>query len=202
MKSIKWRLVAVLAAVVVLTGVVAGVSFAADNQAGPTGMKAMCQGFIAKLAVNLGVDEDSLTTAIEKTRRDMIDEAVQAGAITREKADEMIEKSADGACAGFGFPGGWGGSGDRFPGRDLDQLADVLGMSKDELKAEMDAGKKLDEIAGAQGRTVEQVMEKIKEARQAKIAQATAEGKTTGNGQAKCSEKWEQRMAGHCPSGR
>ncbi|MDD3654991.1 MAG: hypothetical protein PHO01_12595 [Desulfotomaculaceae bacterium] len=209
MKSKKWRLGAVLIAAVIMTAAVAGISFASDNQTGAPDMKAMCQSFISKLAANLGVDEGTLTTALETTRQEMIDEAVQNGTITQEQADRMAERSTDGICGRFGFPRGKGGPGGRGPGHNLDEMAGIFGMTADELKAEMDAGKKLDEIAAAQGLTMEQVWEKMKEAGKAKIQQKVADGTITQAQADEMLQRLEQgqkgkslgRHGGRCPGG-
>ncbi|OQA07967.1 MAG: hypothetical protein BWY65_01674 [Firmicutes bacterium ADurb.Bin373] len=207
-KSKKWRLGAVLIAVVILTMALSGLSFAGNDQTGAPDMKAMCQSFITRLAANLGVDEGALTTAIETTRQEMIDEAVQNGTITQEQADKMAEMSTDGICGGFGFPGGKGGPGGRGLGQNLDDMAGIFGMTADELKAEMDAGKKFDEIAADQGLTMEQVQEKMKEARKAKIQQKVADGTITQAQADEMLQRLEQGQKGEgfgghgrCPGG-
>ncbi|MDD2553901.1 MAG: hypothetical protein PHP51_04955 [Desulfotomaculaceae bacterium] len=203
MKSKKWRLGAILIAAAILTVAVSGLSFAANDQTGAPDRKALCQSFITKLAANLGVDEGALTTAIETTRQEMIDEAVQNGTITQEQADRMAQMRADGICDWFGFPGGKGGHGGRGPGQILDDLAGILEMTADELKAEMDAGKKLDEIAADRGLTMEQVQEKMKETAKARIQQKVTDGKITQERADQMLQRLEQGKGfggqGRCP---
>ncbi|OPX86813.1 MAG: hypothetical protein A4E53_02845 [Pelotomaculum sp. PtaB.Bin104] len=206
MSSKKWRLGAVLIAAMILTGAVAGISFASEDQTGPPDMKALCQSFVAKLAVNLGIDESTLTAAMETTRQEIIDEAVEAGTITQEQADKLSAMNKDGFCVGFGFLGGKGGPYGRGPGLNLEQMAGVLGMTAEELKAELDAGKKFEDIANAQGLTMEQFKEKMKEARQAEIAQAVADGKLTQAQADEMLQRIEQNrdgrgLRGHGPCG-
>ena len=87
--------------------------------------------FVSKVADKLGLDEDTLATAMKEARQEMMDEAlaerlqeaVDEGRITQEQADQISEwmKSRPEALdelGGFG-PGcgpGFGGSGRMMPG--------------------------------------------------------------------------------------
>ena len=52
----------------------------------------MREQFINRLAANLNVDRDRVVQALRQTRIDMINEAVRAGRITRERADRIIDR--------------------------------------------------------------------------------------------------------------
>lgn len=202
MKSKKWRFGAVLMAVAILTGAIAGVSYASDDRANPPNVEAMCQNFVSKLATNLGMDESAVTTALDTTKRQMIDEAVQKGSITQEQADKISARPGC-FCGGFGFfsgnrgPGGPGGPGVlKGYGNNLDDIANALDMTVDELKAEMDSGKRMNEIVTGRDMTVEQFQEKMHGFRKAKISQAVEDGKLTQEQANKMLENLTQ-----CPKG-
>lgn len=50
------------------------------------------EGFLAKVAANLGVSVDDLVAAFSKARMELIDEAVAAGRITAEQAQAMKKR--------------------------------------------------------------------------------------------------------------
>jgi len=204
LKSKKWRIGAVLLAVVIVTGAVAGVSFAGSSQSS-SGVCDLYQSFVSKLAANLGVDQSTLTTALDTTRKQMLDEAVQQGKITQEQADKISSRE-NGCFCGLGFLNGKfkghgnfkreGLKGQGFPGigRNLDGLADVLGMTADELKAEMQSGKKIGQIAAEHGMTADQLRQKMIELKKDEISRAVADGKMTQDQADKILQKLEQRF--------
>lgn len=55
-------------------------------------MQADYQNYITQLAVNLGVTEDTLTAALEKTQQEILAAKVASGDITQEQADKMAER--------------------------------------------------------------------------------------------------------------
>jgi hypothetical protein len=88
---------------------------------------------MGKVARILGIEQQSLLDAFQQARVEMIDEAVQAGQITREQADQMTQRMQQGdggrgdprmgpppmVGPGMGGPGmggpGPGGRGGMFP---------------------------------------------------------------------------------------
>jgi len=215
LKSKKWRVGAILLAVVIVTGAVAGVSFAGSGQSS-SAVSDLYQSFVSKLAANLGVDQSTLTAALDTTKKQMLDEAVQQGKITQEQADR-ISSCENGCFGGFGFLNGKfkghgnfkgkglqqqgnfngeGLKGQGFPGmgRNLNGMADVLGMTADELKAEMQSGKKIDEIAAGRGITAEQLRQKMLELKKDEISRAVADGKMTQEQADKVLQKLEKRF--------
>lgn len=145
LKSKKWRFGAVLLAIVILTGAVAGVSFAADQ----------------------------------------------------------VNNAAVEGCpnSGPGGPGGPGpdGQGPGGHGPNMDSMASILGITVDELRAEMESGKTLEEIVSAYGLTMDQVHEKMLELRKTEIAQAVADGKMTQEQADQMLERLEKGPAGPPP---
>ena len=62
------------------------------DKADMTAMTAMYDSFISKFATNLGVTEDQVAAALKAAQLEMIDAAVDEGALTQEQADKMIER--------------------------------------------------------------------------------------------------------------
>jgi len=199
LKSKKWRFGAILLAMVILAGAVAGVSFANTDQTNNTTMEDIYQSFISKLAANLGVEESELTAALDATKQQMLEEAVEKGKITQEQADEISSNLNSGFCFGFGFlNGGQGpkGQGPEGHGRNLDGIASILGITADELKAEIESGKTIEEIVTEYGMTMDQVHEKMLELKKAEIAQAVTDGKLTQEQADQILERLEQGPKG------
>jgi polyhydroxyalkanoate synthesis regulator phasin len=104
--------------------------------------------FLAKVAAKLGIGEDKLTTAVDQAYDETLDEAVAAGRLTQEQADSLKAR-------GYNFAPLLGPRfGERLPlggVRVMDAAAQVLGMSVDDLTAELKGGKSLVDVAAAKG---------------------------------------------------
>lgn len=145
-----------------LAGSIAGVALADSNtESTPDQSKdQFYQEFISDFAANLGVSADQVTAALEATKKQMVQEAVQQGKITQTQADEILAQKG----FGFGF-----GMGDHRQNRGditqnagfLNDAAGVLGISADELKSELQSGKKLDQIITDHGMTMDQFRQKM-----------------------------------------
>lgn len=137
------------------------------------------QSFLEKLATNLGVEKTKLEEAIKQTELQMLDEAVQQGRLTSDQAQKIKERIEAGQI--FPLAPFHGPKGGPFPGgpkgNRLDLMAQVLGMSADELKVELKQGKKIEDIAKEKGLTLEQLHQKLLEAKIQEIEQAVKEGK-------------------------
>jgi hypothetical protein len=162
-------------------------------------LKEAYQEFVSKLADNLGVDEDEVQSALEATKEQMLDEAVQQGILTQEQADKIAENE-NGFGFGFGFGSGprAGGGGPGF-GHNIDAIAGILDRTADELKTEMEAGKKLDQIVTESGLTMEQFQEKLLAAEKEQISQDLADGKITQEQADKMLQGLGKRLEGPPP---
>lgn len=149
-----------------LAGSVAGVALADSSskaQSTPDQQKDQYyQEFVSDFATNLGVSEDQVTAALEATKKQMVQEAVQQGKITQAQADKVL------AQKGFGFGPGFGMGGPKHERGDITQdtqflsnAASALGITVDALKSELQSGKKLDQIITDQGMTMEQFRQKM-----------------------------------------
>lgn len=136
--------------------------------------------FVERLAANLGITPDELTSAAEQTRDELVDEAVADGDLTPEQGealkahdlDELLQRFGDGKGVERRFdwadpgadpgedgdrpfrhgPFGFGGPGTHGPGM-LSEAADLIGIDVPALLQEMSTGKTLAEVAGDHGVT-------------------------------------------------
>ena len=133
------------------------------------------------IASKLGVERAALDAAGQEAHEEVIEQAVKDGAITQEQADQMLSRMEDGFGPGMrgsgrskrGHFGGrtvrWMGSGNEF-------LAEQLGMTADELQAELEAGKTIAELAEEKG--VDLQANRV-EAMKEQIQQAVEDGRMT-----------------------
>ncbi|MBE3587629.1 MAG: Fis family transcriptional regulator [Thermoanaerobacteraceae bacterium] len=171
---------AALALVTLFVGVaLAQTSTAADQPKPP----AFFQSFLEKLAANLGVDQTKLVDAVKQTELQMVDEAVQQGKMTSDQAQKIKDRIEQGNFFPMGpFHGpkdGTKAGAGNFMGKQSDVLAQILGMSADELKTELQQGKKISDIAQEKGLTMDQLHQKVLEAKIQAIQQAVKDGKIT-----------------------
>jgi predicted DNA-binding protein (UPF0251 family) len=182
----KKKIILVTLVAIVLVTLIAGIALAQagdENSQGLNGPPALFQAFLGKLAANLGIGQDKLQQAIRQAEQQMVDEAVQQGKITPEQA-EKIKTRLQNNPGSFGFiregcPGAGKGKGWPAKGANLETLAQTLGLSVDELKAQLKEGKKLADIAEQQGVSMDQIHQKMQEARIQNIQQAVKEGRLT-----------------------
>ncbi len=112
--------------------------------------------WVTKVAERLGLSEEEVTDAMQGAQFDLIDEAVASGDLTQEQADKLKERIEE-----YGIvvprPGHHGGDRLRCAAAKftVDAAAEVLGMEKDALIAEMKSGKTLAQVAESQGMSVE-----------------------------------------------
>jgi hypothetical protein len=124
-----------------------------------------------KIAEAKGLTKETyLSKLIEKETAAIADQ-VTAGKLTQEQAEQMKaglpERLAQRvAASGIGRGGGFGhGKGDGFGrfARPEEVLAQVLGMTEDEIKAGPESGQSIAELAAAKGMTEEQLIQKLKD---------------------------------------
>ena len=111
------------------------------------------QAFLNDAAKRLNVTPAELKAALKGARDDQIDAAVAAGKITKEQADAMKQRSAQGGLPLFGG-GHHGGFGHHRPPA-LAAAATYLGLTVAELHTQLETGKSLADIAKAKGKSVD-----------------------------------------------
>ena len=147
MKIVKWGLgafglAAVLGIIAVSAGAFGGVAQAQEPSADKG---ALHDAYQEKLAQKLGITVEALAAAQKAARDEMIDEAVAAGRITAAQAEKL--KS--------GEPGDFRrGRGERIKNAFVnifESAAGILGLSNEEVRAGLQEGKSLNDLAAEQG---------------------------------------------------
>ncbi len=143
--------------------------------------------YIAALAKNLGIDEQTLRDAIKTTSLEFLDQAVADGKLTQEQADNLRSKIESGEGAmfgfgskGFGHDGGKGGRGSMAPSFKADGgLAEFLGVDAETLRTEMTAGSTLAQVAEAHGKSRDELEAFLSSEMDERLAEAVSNGKLT-----------------------
>ena len=143
------------------------------------------QAFLNDVAKRLDVTPAQLEAALRGAYDARIDAAVAAGKITKEQAEAMKKRSKEGGLplfgggrhGGFGGPGHHGGFG--RGAKSLAGAATYLGLTEAKLRAELEAGKTLAEIAKAQGKSVAGLKAALKANAKAKLDAAVKDGRIT-----------------------
>lgn len=178
----KRRKTAVLVgSVVAIMAIGAGVAIAG----GALGSDAEKQAFLADAATRLDVTPAQLESALRGAFEARIDAAVAAGKITKEQGEAMKQRSKDGGLplfgagghGGRGGPGHHGGAGHH--GASLGAAATYLGLTQEQLRAELESGKSLADIAKAEGKSVAGLKAALKASVETKLDAAVKNGKLT-----------------------
>jgi hypothetical protein len=152
-----------------------GTAFAASSA---TSMN-LDQAFIDKLAQNLGISSADLQTKIKESGDATVDDAVANGQLTQDQGDQLKQRFDNGAGAGvFDFGRAFFGRGCGV-GMDIDTLASTLGMTTDQLQAQLQAGTSLTDIITKQGKTVDEVVTALVAAQKTTLDQEAAAGRLT-----------------------
>jgi hypothetical protein len=193
MSSAKRKLAVGATGLAVLAG--SGGAYAATKQASPaTGRAdpaAEQTAFLDDLAKRLNVTRDKLDEALKGASSDRIDAAVAAGRLTKEQGDEAKKRIASGSGVpllglrggGHGFgPGRPGAPGFGFgPGMSLSAAATFLGLTDDELGAQMRDGKSLADVAKDKSKSVDGLKAAMKAAITTELDQAVKDNKLTAD---------------------
>jgi hypothetical protein len=127
---------------------------------------------LAQLAQDKGIAEDILLQKLTVAENQSIDAAVTSGKITQAQADkrksglaDRLKKEVENIEKNEGHEKGRTGFGDPVA------LAQILGVTQQQLKTDLQAGKSLVEIAQAKGIAEDQLINKIKDNMTAKLKQ-------------------------------
>jgi hypothetical protein len=130
-------------------------------------------------AKQLGVDPDELESAITKALENRLDEAVAAGRMTQEQADALKARLESGDVPLFGGPGGPGDHHVHGMFGGLDAAASYLGLTDAELRAKLEDGSTLADVAKAQDKSVDGLVAALVTAAKKDVADAVAAGRLT-----------------------
>lgn len=161
---------ALVAALVIGTGAaVAGGGLGSDDEQ---------QAFLDSAAKRLGVTPAELKAALQGAYADRLDAAVAAGKLTKQQADALKQRAKDGVPLFGGRHGGPGGFG--FHGTaSLGAAATYLGLTEAELRAELQAGKTLAQVAKAKDKSVDGLEQALAAEAKTKLAAAVKAGTLT-----------------------
>jgi len=174
----KIGLFAALGVVILLvSGLAAGVALAQGGGGGDA--QGARQSFAARVAAHLGVTEQQLVDAFKTARLEMLDEAVAAGKISPEEADQIRQRIEE--SKGLGLRPGigmrhWRA---RALGGIVKSVAETLNMTPREIVQDLRQGQSLAEIAQAKGVSIDTLKSAIVDAAKEKLDQAVADGKLT-----------------------
>jgi len=136
---------------------------------------------LADLAKEKGVAVDTVIAALTKDAEEKIDKQVEAGKLTAEQAATAKQKAAEqakqaveqtgfadfGGGRGHGFgpggPGGKHGGGGLGINAPLDKIAEIVGLSVEDLQKELEADKSIADIALEKGISKDQLIAKLQE---------------------------------------
>lgn len=142
------------------------------------------QAVIDDAAKQLGVDPARLNDALQQALANRIDRAVEDGTLTQAQADAMKERIEANDFPLFAGPllgqPHRGGFGLRMRGfRELDAAAAFLGVTEAQLRASLESGKSLAEVAKAKGKSVDALVNAIVAAATKRLDEAVEEGRMT-----------------------
>lgn len=178
-----------VAGVAAASAVVVGGAFAATEAFSPAEESAAV---LEDAASELGVEPSELAAAIEKALANRVDAAVEAGRITEAEAAELKERIEAGEVPLFGVP-----HGRRLhhgPFGSLDAAASQLGVTKAELRTALRDGRTLADVAEAEGKSVDGLVDALVEDATQKLDEAVDDGRLTEAQQQELLGSLEERM--------
>ncbi len=127
-------------------------------------------------AEQLGVEPSELSEALKDALANRVDAAVEAGRLTEEQGVELKERIESGEIPMLGGPG----FGHRMHhAGDLDAAASYLGMTAANLRAALEDGKTLAQVAEDRGKSVDGLVNALVDEAEAELAAAVKAGRLT-----------------------
>lgn len=120
---------------------------------------------ILELAEEQGISEQELVDALRRQAEARIEHNLEQGKITQEQADELLARLFNSEFPRMDYTYNWN--------RPVDILAEFLGITSEEVINALDGGQSLEELLESNGKTMEEMQEKIRE----QVHQALADGK-------------------------
>jgi predicted DNA-binding protein (UPF0251 family) len=159
------------------------------------------QAVIDDAAEQLGVEPGELSDALKQALENRVDEAVEAGRLTEEQGEELKERIDAGEVPLFGFGRHGLGPGHGRPGYGhfghfgaLETAASYLGLTQAELRSELAEGKTLAEVAEAEGKSVDGLVQAMVAEAEEKIDAAVEDGRLTEEQATELKEGLEERI--------
>jgi len=177
-------------ALVVAVALGAAGAIAASGALSP---KEESQAVIDDAADRLGVEPSELSDALREALKVRVDAAVDAGRLTEEQAEELKER-IDSGDSPLLF-GGLGGPrhGHFHHAGTLDEAASYLGLEVAELREQLTDGKTLAEIAKAEGKSVDGLVQAMVKSAKERLDEAVSDGRLTRDQADELAEDLEER---------
>jgi hypothetical protein len=182
----------------IVTGAVAlaavaggGAALAASHAWGSSDQR---QAVINDAAGRLGVTPTALQDAFKAALKDQVEAAVTAGTLTRAQADAIEARIAAGQGPGFGGPGGGPDGMHHFGLEKLTAASTYLGLTEAQLRTQLESGKTLADVAKAQGKTVDGLVQALVDAQTAELAKAVTDGRITAAQEQQILAQLKQRV--------
>jgi hypothetical protein len=190
-KSFGIKLVAAAAAVAAVLG--GGVAIAATQVWSP---KEESEAVIDDAAKQLGVEPSELSDALKQALKNRVDDAVEDGRLTEEQGEALKTRiDSTEVPLPFGvFPLPHLELGHIGPFGSLETAASYLGLSETELRSRLANGRTLAEIAKAEGKTVDGLVQALLDNAEKKLDAAVAAGKLTAKQADDIREGWKERI--------
>jgi hypothetical protein len=174
---LKPRLIAGTVAGLAVAG--GGAALAADQLGGSPQQES--QAVVNDAAKQLGVTPGALSSALKKALENRVDAAVAAGRLTKAQGDELKQHIESGDFPIFGGPGPGLGMHHAFGmfGRGLDAAASYLGLTEAQLRTQLESGKTLADVAKAQNKSVDGLVNALVADAKEKLDAAVKSGRLT-----------------------
>jgi hypothetical protein len=174
--AVKRKVIAGAAAALAIGGAGAGV---AASQTGSS-PRAESNAIVNDAAKELGVSPSKLSAALKKAFSDRIDAAVADGRLTKAEGEQLKQRIESDDFPLFGPPA----FGHGFPGahpffHGLDAAASYLGLTEEQLRTRLNAGKTLAEIAKAENKSVDGLKAALVKDVKDKLDAAVKDGRLT-----------------------
>ena len=173
-RSTKTKIVAGAVAAAAIAG--GGAAVAATQLRSPSEES---QAVVNDAAAQLGVQPQALSNALKKALENRVDAAVADGRLTKEQGDALKQRIESGQAPLFGLGGGPGGHDRGGHLGDLDAAASYLGLTEDQLRTQLQSGKTLADVAKAQGKSVDGLIDALVAATKKHLDEAVADGRLT-----------------------
>jgi hypothetical protein len=181
----------VAAGAVALLAVAGGGAAIGATQLSP---KQESQAVLNDAANQLGVSPSDLSAALKSALEKRVDAAVAAGRITKAHGDEMKQRIESGDFPIFGPGPGPGKFGHHEMFGGLDAAATYLGLSQDALRTQLESGKTLADVAKAQRKTVDGLVQALVADAKKHLDDEVTEGHLTKAQEAQMLSNLEQRI--------
>ena len=188
MKALKLKIAGGTAA---LAAVIGGGAAVAANQLSPTEES---DAIVQDAAKQLGVSADELDAALKQALENRVDAAVKAGTLTAAQAAELKQRIEAGEMPLIGIGPGGGMHRGHHGFVDFAAAATYLGVTEAELRASLEDGDTLAEIAKANGKTAAGLADALVAAAKADLNEKVAAGRLTAAQRASILADLESRI--------